>query len=236
MARPNLIPRASARRVSFGNRGPLARAVVPIVLAVAIGTPAWWIARSAARQYASADWAVAPGVVQTSHILAGGGKTNRIMHGYELRYVYDLGEQRHVSTAVTTLGTASVWLRGGPHYFAKRYQAGDTLRVRIDPENPERAIVEAGLERSEAVAAGLAVLALGGLSVLFAGSAIGTLLTPIRARLAAQPRVMQARTSLERVMVKQGGGVPGAAKRTPLSKLSTKELLAANAARLRRVR
>lgn len=102
------------------------------------------------RSHRSRKWPTTEGTVIASGIVRESSSsssstisTNQSVYKPEVAYEYEINGERYVSNKIELLDI-STNNRGRAESIQRRYTVGDTVRVHVDPNNPERAVLQPG--------------------------------------------------------------------------------------------
>ncbi|MEQ8769420.1 MAG: DUF3592 domain-containing protein [Phycisphaerales bacterium] len=144
----------------------LTRAVVSMLVAIALGVVVWNVTDTVITQAVSSDWPRANGYVRHAQVVA--SDANPFIDDLELDYTYQIGTDWKVGDRLTFYGkNLSMLLRvgGSAETMAQEYANGTPIQVAYDPNNPRRAVLIPGITATEFGAAALLILGVGGVAI-----------------------------------------------------------------------
>ena len=94
----------------------------------------------------SKSWPTTEAVITRSSVFRAGGSSGQ---SYEplVEYEYYIGERKYTSDRIG-FGSYLTWGRSEAEGIADKYEVGEIVPAKVDPDDPERSVIEIGVHRN----------------------------------------------------------------------------------------
>lgn len=119
------------------------RVVVGVLGIVFGGALATWAGSVALDDHRARSWPVVDGIVLSSEILQGRGRARQRVRRVRVEYRYEIAGATYIGTRIRFGKRMST--RGGLTALRARYADGQRVDVHVDPDDPDRAVLQPGI-------------------------------------------------------------------------------------------
>ena len=131
-----------------------------ILILVGVGTCVWYGPSQLREAKATDSWQAVSGQIESARVTSQ-RRRNQTDYSVEITYTYSVGERTFRGTRYSVTGNLGAERREQAEAIARGYRKGDKVKVYVDPEDPNRAVLARGGTRKAWMTIGFGALLLG---------------------------------------------------------------------------
>jgi len=114
-----------------------------ILIVVGIGTCAWYGPSQLSEASSTDSWQAVTGQIEDARVTSQ-RRRNQTDYSVVITYTYSVGERSFRGDRYSVTGNLGAERREQAEAFARGYRKGDKVKVYVDPEDPNRAVLVRG--------------------------------------------------------------------------------------------